>query len=116
MKTIKNTSSFTVLGVKFKNIHEVIACTTLGVAKEGVYVGKDCKRYPCFDAEDYASEDRFYWNFVFAKTQEELDVRLADLKNISPEGNYYKFSDVLAPMVYWAGDIFYDVMITDDIY
>lgn len=115
MKTIKNTSSFTVLDVKFENIHEVIVCSALGVAKEGVYIGKDCKRYPCFDAEDYASEDRFYWNFVFAKSQEELDARLADLKKTSPEGNYNKFSEALAPMAYWGGDSFYDVMITDDI-
>lgn len=115
MKTIKNTSSFTVLGVKFKNIHEVIVCSAIGVAKEDIYVGKDCKRYPCFDAEDYASEDRFYWNFVFAKSQEELDARLADLKKISPEGNYCKFSEALAPMVYWAGDDFYDVIATEDI-
>lgn len=115
MKTIIIASSFTVLGVKFKSINEVIACATLGVAKEGVYVGKDCKLYPCFDAEDYASEDRFYWNFVFAKSQEELDARLADLKKKSPEGNYCKFSDALAPMAYWAGDSFYDVMVTDDI-
>ena len=115
MKTIKIASSFTVLGVKFKNIHEVIACATFGITKDGVHVGKDCKRYPCFDAEDYASEDRFYWNFVFAKSQEELDARLADLKKISPEGNYCKFSEALAPMVYWAGDDFYDVLVTDDI-
>ncbi len=115
MKTINNTSSFTVLGVKFKNIHEVIAYSVFGIAQESVYVGKDCKRYPCFDAEDYASEDRFYWNFVFAKSQEELETRLANLKKISPEGNYCKFSEALAPMAYWSGDSFYDVTITDDI-
>ena len=115
MKTIKNTSSFTVLGVKFKNIHEVIVCSAIGVAKEGIYVGRDCKRHPCFDAEDYASEDRFYWNFVFAKSQEGLDARLAELKKTSPQSNYCKFSNALAPMVYWAGDDFYDVLVTDDI-
>ena len=31
MKTIRNTSSFTILGVKFKNIHEGIACATLAL-------------------------------------------------------------------------------------
>ena len=36
------------------------------------YVGKDAKLYPCFDSEDYTSEDRFFWNIVFARTKEEL--------------------------------------------
>ncbi len=115
MKTIKNTSSFSVLGVEFKNIREVIFCSINGNAKEGVYIGRDSKGYPCFDAEDYASEDRCYWNFVFAKSQEELDARLAELKRRQAECNYCKFSEALAPMVYWEGDSFYDVKATDDI-
>lgn len=114
MKTIKDTDSFYVLGVKFESIHEAIACSALGVAKDGIYVGTDCERYPCFDAEDYASEDRCFWNIVFAKSQEELDAKLTELKRISPQGNYRKFSEALTPMVYWAGDSFYEVMITDE--
>lgn len=40
MKTIKNTNSFYVLGVKFENIHEAIFYTIKEMAKNGIYVGK----------------------------------------------------------------------------
>lgn len=115
MKTIKNTDSFNVLGVKFVNVTEAILYAIKGWAKNGIYVGKDAKLYPCFDSEDYASEDRFFWNIVFARSKEELDRKLVELKSVSPQSNYNKFSEALAPMIYWAGDSFYDVMVTDDI-
>ena len=116
MKTIKNTDSFIVLGVKFVNVTEAILYAIKRWDKDGIYVGKDVKPYPCFDSEDYASEDRFFWNIVFARSKEELNRKLIELKSVSPQTNYNKFSEGLAPMIYWAGDdSFYDVMVTDDI-
>ena len=115
MKTIKNTNSFYVLGVKFENVQEAIEYAINERDKNGVYVGEDAKRYPCFDSEDYASEDRFFWNIVFARSKEELDGKLIELKSVSPQTNYNKFSETLAPMVYWGGDSIYDVIATEDI-
>ena len=114
MKTIKNTNSFYVLGVKFENIQEAIEYAINERDKNGVYVGEDAKRYPCFDSEDYASEDRFFWNIVFARSEEELNRRLIELKRVSPQTNYNKFSETLAPMVYWEGDSIFDVIATED--
>ena len=79
------------------------------------YVGKDAKLYPCFDSEDYTSEDRFFWNIVFARSKEELDRKLVELKSVSPQNNYNKFSETLALMIYWGGDSIYDVIATEDI-
>ena len=115
MKTIKNTNSFDVLGVIFENIQEAIFYAIKEMAKNGIYVGKDAKRYPCFDSEDYASEDRFFWNIVFARSKEDLDRKLVELKSVSPQTNHNKFSEALAPMVYWEGDCIYDVIATEDI-
>ena len=115
MKTIKNTNSFYVLGVKFENIQEAIFYAVKEMTKNGIYVGKDAERYPCFDSEDYASEDRFFWNIVFARSKEELNRKLVELKSVSPQTNYNKFSEALAPMVYWEGDSIYDVIATEDI-
>lgn len=115
MKTIKSTQPFYVLGVKFENVTEAILYAIKGWAKNGIYVGKDAKLYPCFDSEDYASEDRFFWNIVFARTKEKLDRKLVELKSVSPQTNYNKFSEALAPMVYWEGDSIYDVIATEDI-
>lgn len=64
---------------------------------------------------DYASEDRFFWNIVFARSKEELDRKLIELKSVSPQTNYNKFSEALAPMIYWGGYSFYDVIATEDI-
>ena len=87
MKTIKNTNSFYVLGVKFENIQEAIEYAIKGLDKNGVFVGHDTELYPCFDSEDYASEDRFFWNIVFARSKEELDRKLIELKSVSPQTN-----------------------------
>lgn len=99
MKTIKNTNSFYVLGVKFENIQEAIFYAVKEMTKNGIYVGKDG-----FDSEDYASEDRFFWNIVFARSEEELNRKLVEQKSVSPQTNHNKFSEALAPMVYWEGD------------
>ena len=115
MKTIKSTRPFYVLGVKFENVPEAILYAIKGWVKNGVYVGKDAKLYPCFDSEYNASEDRFFWNIVFARSKEELDRKLVELKSVSPQTNYNKFSETLAPMIYWGGDGIYDVIATEDI-
>ena len=115
MKTIKSTRPFYVLGVKFENVLEAILYAIKGWVKNGVYVGKDVEIYPCFDSEYNASEDRFFWNIVFARSKEELDRKLVELKSVSPQTNYNKFSETLAPMIYWGGDGIYDVIATEDI-
>lgn len=114
MKIKKYTDPIHVLGVTFKNINEVIDYALEGVAKDGVYVGKDAELYPCFDSEDYASEDRFFWNIVFAKSLEELEDKKAELEDAFYNCNYEKFTEELAPMAYWGGDTYNDVKITDD--
>ena len=115
MKTIKSTRPFYVLGVKFENVPEAILYAIKGWAKNGVYVGKDVEIYPCFDSEYNASVDRFFWNIVFARSKEELDRKLVELKSVSLQTNYNKFSETLAPMIYWGGDGIYDVIATEDI-
>lgn len=115
MKKIKNTEKIHVLGTTFKNIGEAIAYAVHGEPKDGVYVGEDSQRYPCFDSDDYATEDRYYWNLVFAKSEGELKEKLEKLKALPSQCNYDKFTESLAPMAYWEGDRYFDVVITDDI-
>ena len=113
MKTIRITERIHVLGTVFENIREAIAYAVHNEVKDGVYVGADAERYPCFDADDYATEDRSYWNIVFAKSKEELDAKLKRLKETPSHCNYNKFSEAMAPMAYWEGDAYDDVMLTD---
>ena len=52
---------------------------------------------------------------MFARSKEELNRKLIELKSVSPQTNYNKFSEKLAPMIYWEGDSIYDVIATEDI-
>ena len=101
-----------VFGVEFENIYEVIRYSGSGKAKEGVYVDDDSQRYPCFDYEDYASENRYYWNFVFAKSKKELEKKMEALRKMDSMTNYDKLTEDLAPMIYWGGDTNYEVLMT----
>ena len=63
MKTIDRNGKIAVLGATFKGINDVIKHAVSSKAKNGVYVGEDSMAYPCFDDEDYANENRRFWNF-----------------------------------------------------
>lgn len=114
MKRYKNNKAIEVMGVSFKGVKDMICHAIDNVPKDGVFVGIDCKRYPCFDSSDYAYEDRYYTNLVFAKSQEELDEKMAILEKMyNPTCNYNKLTDELHPMAYWEGDRYHDVFLTE---
>lgn len=114
MKAFKYNETIEILGVSFNGVRDIIRHAVHKEPKDGVYVGKDSKLYPCFDIYDLASEDRFYWNFVFAKSQEALDAKLSALKEKRQTGmNYMKLTDDLHPMAYWGGEDNYDVYVTE---
>lgn len=105
MKTIDRNGKIAVLGATFKGINDVIKHAVSGKAKDGVYVGEDSIAYPCFDDEDYANENRRFWNFMFAENREGMQQRLAALKKARvTKANYNKLSGQFAPMAYWGGD------------
>lgn len=113
MLKIKNTATVTVYGVPFHGVDEIIKYALKGTPKDGVYVGEDSQDYPCFDSYDYATENRRYWNFIFAQSESELAKRLAILHD-SPltRYDYCKLTDRLAPMAYFAGDEHHSLEIT----
>lgn len=114
MKAYKNNKAIEVMGVSFNGVKDMICHAIDGVPKDGVYVGIDSRCYPCFDSSDYAHENRYYTNLVFAKSKEELDEKMARLKSIEPiRCNYEKLTDELHPMAYWEGDSYYDVFLTE---
>ena len=114
MKKVKNNEKFEVMGVTFDGVNELMYHAIKHLPKDGVYVDSDAKRYPCFDSDDYASEDRYYTNFVFGSSKEETDSKLATLKAWSePTCNYNKLTEALHPMAYWKGDSLDDVWLTE---
>ena len=104
-----------VYGAMFDGVNDIILHALKGISKDGVYVGEESQRYPCFDSEDYASESRYYWNFVFAKSKTELKDRMQKLKAMPVIGsNFKKLNNELHPMGYWGGDTNYPVEMTTE--
>lgn len=113
MKTFKYNENFSVCGVTFANIDELLKYVNSGEAKDGIYVGADSMSYPCFDSSDYAYEDRRYWNFVFAMSKTELERKMVLLKEAKPTGvNYCKLTAKFHPMAYWQGDTYYPIIMS----
>lgn len=104
---VAHNQTIMVFGVNFHGVEEIKECALKGIPKKGVYVGEDSQHYPCFDSSDYAYENRYYWNFVFAKSKEELEIKMKHLREMENKGNYKKLSEELAPMLYWQGDPYY---------
>ena len=105
-----------ICGVTFSNVYDIIHCAVKHIAKDGVFVGEDSYGYPCFDSEDYANEDRRYWNFVFAKSKEELDKKMTMLESMPiVGGNYFKMNSKLYPMAYWGGDTHHKVEVAEGV-
>ena len=114
MKKYKNNETIVVLGASFNGVKEMIEHARTRMPKDGVYVGEDSKLYPCFDSEDYMYENRFYTNLVFAKSLEELEEKLGELRQMGQlRCNYNKLTVRFHPMVYWQGDIHHDVLLTE---
>lgn len=115
MKKFKSNATIEILGVSFNGVQDIIQHANDGKPKDGVYVDVDKLPYPCFDFHDFANENRYYWNFVFAKNRSELNEKLSVLKKTKPDINYNKLNDTLHPMAYWGGEDVYKVFITEQI-
>ena len=115
MKQLKNNVTIKVLGASFNGVKDMIEHAWKKIPKNGVYVGVDSERYPCFDSEDSMYEDRYFTNLVFAESQEEVDRKLKVLKRMRQfTCNYNKLTAELHPMAYWEGDTHHDVILTEE--
>jgi len=115
MKKVSNDATIKVYGVEFHGVMELKEYAVKGEAKEGVYVGMDAELYPCFDSSDYAYEDRFFCNFVFARSKEQLQKKLTSLRGMRQKAsNYNKLTEGMAPMVYWEGDTHHPMLLLEE--
>lgn len=104
MTEFESTDDITIYGVTFNGVADMIAHSKSHEPKDGVWVGNDRHLYPCFDSSDWLYEDRYYWNFVFAMSEDELEARLNIVKDAEPRHLDYNKAGVVAPMVYWGGE------------
>lgn len=72
------------------------------------YILDRCQRFPCFDAEDYANEFRFYRNFLVCHDKQEADDKAKQMEQLSHFSDFCLVSnelpDDMRPMVYYADE------------
>lgn len=75
--------------------------------QQGVVILERFKLFPCFDSYDYASENRFYYHFLFCKDNADADDKRKDFEAI-PQGYgcliNKDYPEYLRPMVYYADE------------
>lgn len=107
-RLVDNNSTIKVFGAIFHGVRQLREYANSGEANDGVFVGEDYLHYPCFDSDDYYSEYRFYSNFVFARSKQELSRKMSMLKRLPGRINHRKISantpEWLEPMAYYEGD------------
>ena len=114
MKIVSNDSIIIIYGVEFYGVEELLKYATNKESKGGVYVELDSELYPCFDSSDYAYEDRYYCNFVFGRSKEEVMKKKEKLVCRRPhDAIYRKLAQELAPMIYWRGDRYYPLEVME---
>lgn len=69
------------------------------------YILDRCQLFPCFDAEDYANEYRFYRNFLVCRDKQEADNKARQMKQLHHFSNFClvnnELSDNMRPMIYY---------------
>ena len=69
------------------------------------YILDRCRLFPCFDAEDYATEYRFYRNFLICKDKQEADNKVMQMEKLPHFCDFCLVSNELAdemrPMIYY---------------
>lgn len=108
---VNNQQRLQIYGVTFNGIQEIKRIAFGSGYYKGVYIGVDSQSYPCFDSWDYANEKRCYCNFIFAKSKDEVQSKLAALKQTKPGFNYNKMNKKFYPMIYWQGDSYHPIVI-----
>lgn len=112
----------TVLGHTFHGLQEIADLSEINGTKsllapsiskrevpeaKTIHVGSVFERYPCFDSDDYANEDRYYENFVirnFSITEKELQKVIAAPDSKDYCKIYESMSTSILPIVYYKGE------------
>ena len=58
MNQLKNNETIEALEASFNGLKDMIEHARKRIPKDGVYVGEDSQLNPCFDSENYMSENR----------------------------------------------------------
>jgi len=92
-------------GVVFEGIEALMDYWRNQTDDSQPYIIDRSRLFPCFDAEDYATERRFYRNFLICHSKQEADKKAKNMEQLRGRSNFCLVNNDLPadlrPMVYY---------------
>lgn len=92
-------------GVVFEGIEALMDYWRNQTDDSQPYIIDRSRLFPCFDAEDYATERRFYRNFLICHSKQEADKKAESMEQLRGRSNFCLVNNSLPanlrPMVYY---------------
>jgi hypothetical protein len=105
LSQIPSDCTLSVCGVVFEGIDEILDYWRNQTDGSQPYIIARSQRFPCFDAEDYATERRFYRNFLICRSKKEADKKTMSMEQLREGSNFCLVNNSLPadmrPMVYY---------------
>lgn len=103
--TLSKNCTLTVGGMVFEGVDEIQNYVYTQTESSQPYIIERSQRFPCFDYEDFANENRYFRNFLFCCSKEEAKEKTMKMKLLN-EGNNFNLvnNDLPAdmrPMLYY---------------
>lgn len=103
--TLPKWCTLTVGGMVFEGIDEILNYVYTQTESSQPYIIERSQRFPCFDYEDFANENRYFRNFLFCCSKEEAKEKTMKMKLLSEGENFNLVNNDLPtdmrPMVYY---------------
>ena len=104
-RQIPSDCTLSICGVVFEGIDAIKDYWLSQTDSSQPYIIERSKRFPCFDSEDYATEWRFYRNFLICHSKQEADKKAKDMEQLRESSNFCLVNKNLPadmrPMVYY---------------
>ena len=105
LRQIPSDCTLSIRGMVFEGIDAIMDYWRNQTDNSQPYIIACCQRFPCFDAEDYATERRFYRNFLFCHSKQEADKKATNMELLQGSSNHClvnkNLSSDMRPMVYF---------------
>lgn len=105
LRQIPSTCTLTICGVVFDGIDDILDYWRNQTDNSHPYIIDRSQRFPCFDSEDYATERRFYRNFLICHSKQEADKKFKGMQQQQASNNYClvnkNLSADMRPMLYY---------------
>ena len=105
LRQIPEDCTLSICGVAFEGIDAIKDYWRNQTDSSQPYIIERSHRFPCFDASDYAYENRFFWNFLICHSKQEADKKVKSVEQLEESSNFCLVNKNLPadmrPMVYY---------------